>query len=300
MGRVNRILQLQRDCSRIAGKYKAARKQWETLNARYGGSREQRATRLEEIRRELLEVVHWETGEHAEFDARHNVQVSGSTRTWKPVRGCPDCDRKEEECGRNALKRERDQIYEWGRELNGCTAQVRDQRTRAEAVVFDINREARYLGLPSFKADITGKGFITGTGTVQNFSAHGQYVLDSGTSVTYGNTTVVLDSSEQLVAYRLGDGNWTLMRVLARPKITTDKGWYTVMRSTGVIEMMVGPDGESTNTYPHVHVIHDSQANQIRVVVSRSSSDHSSPEILPGDAYGNEVNAAILRALQQL
>jgi len=108
-----------------------------------------------------------------------------------------------------------------------------------EAVVFDINREARYLGLPSFKADITGKGFITGTGTVQNFSAHGQYVLDSGTSVTYGNTTVVLDSSEQLVAYRLGDGNWTLMRVLARPKITTDKGWYTVMRSTGVIEMMV-------------------------------------------------------------
>lgn len=302
MGTIDRILQLQQDYRAVAGEHNTVKKQWKSLDAQYGGSREQRRARLDELSQELSETLHVEPGEHGAFDAHHNLRVSGTKRTWTAVPECPDCDRNMARYGRNALRKERAQIYSWNKELNGYIERMNSLRARAEAIVADINQQARYVGLPRFEADITGEGFITATDTVQDFSARGQYVLNSGTSVTYGDTIVVLDDAEQVMAYRSRGSDWTVMRVAARPRITR-RGWYSILHqngTTGTIEMMIGTDGESTNSYPHVHVIHDESKNQIRIVASRSSSDHSPPEFLSGDASGNEVNAAIERAIRLL
>jgi hypothetical protein len=77
--------------------------------------------------------------------------------------------------------------------------------------------------------------------------------------------------------------------------------WFSKYReSDGTIELMVDRDGNPTNTYPHVHVIHDELKGEVRLVLSLSPSNHPKRETLPGTASGNEVNAAIDRFVMEL
>lgn len=73
---------------------------------------------------------------------------------------------------------------------------------------------------------------------------------------------------------------------------------YTV--NQGTIELLVDRDGNQTTAYPHVHVIHDEANREVRVLVSLAPGNHPHSEVLPGTASGNEVNAAIDRAIELL
>lgn len=70
--------------------------------------------------------------------------------------------------------------------------------------------------------------------------------------------------------------------------------WYSKARSDdNTVHVMYDANGEITTDYPHVHVIHDGKANEVRVVASWGPGDHSDPLVLPGDASGNDVNTAV-------
>jgi hypothetical protein len=77
--------------------------------------------------------------------------------------------------------------------------------------------------------------------------------------------------------------------------------WYSkYMSSDGSIQILLDKNGNVTDQYPHVHVIHDEPGSEVRIHVTRSEGRHSDHEVLPGNASGNEVNAAIERALRKL
>ncbi|SRR6266498_687002 len=77
--------------------------------------------------------------------------------------------------------------------------------------------------------------------------------------------------------------------------------WYSKYREeNGKIHLLIDPDGNPTNTYPHVHVIHDEQQREVRIVASTVNRRHVYDQTLSGEADGNEVNAAIDQALTEL
>ena len=77
--------------------------------------------------------------------------------------------------------------------------------------------------------------------------------------------------------------------------------WFTKYREgDGTIELLIDPEGNLTDTYPHLHVIHDERAGEVRFVASTSNRQRVYTSTLPGDVSGNEVNAEIDRALREL
>lgn len=300
MGTIDEILELQKKAKKIQKKWKKADRVSDDIIDDYGDL-EAIDARRQEIRAEFQRTLTASAGDHGEFDSRHQVSRESGRIRWRSVEGCDSCEALLEQHGLLDLREEGRWLRKQRDKLEKALDRYNDLPDERESLLSEINEQAARLGLPSFQAaydDNTGfTGFVQETDTVLDFMARGQYVLDSGTSITYGQVTVVLDNSEEVVAYRHGSSDWTVMRVTARPRITTTRGWYSVMRQDGTMEMMIGPDGESTNSYPHVHVIHDDTQQQIRVVASRSPSDHSPPEILPFNTDGNEINAAIERAL---
>lgn len=77
--------------------------------------------------------------------------------------------------------------------------------------------------------------------------------------------------------------------------------WHSkYMSKDGSIQVLLDKNGNVTDQYPHVHVIHDEPGSEVRIHVTRSEGRHSDHEVLPGNASGNEVNAAIERALRKL
>jgi hypothetical protein len=77
--------------------------------------------------------------------------------------------------------------------------------------------------------------------------------------------------------------------------------WFNkYIERDGTIELLIDRDGNPTDRYPHVHVIHDEKLFEVRILVSVSPHNHASRQTLPGSASGNEVNAAIDRALAEL
>lgn len=68
----------------------------------------------------------------------------------------------------------------------------------------------------------------------------------------------------------------------------------------GKIDVILDGDGNPTKVYPHIHVAHNARENHVAVIVSLGPRNHPDEEILPIGASGNEVNAAIERALQKL
>lgn len=77
--------------------------------------------------------------------------------------------------------------------------------------------------------------------------------------------------------------------------------WYSKYRSDdGKIHVLLDKNGNPTNKYPHIHVIHDEYGGEVRVVLSADPSRHPKVEKLPGDASGSQVNAAIERMMSEL
>jgi len=77
--------------------------------------------------------------------------------------------------------------------------------------------------------------------------------------------------------------------------------WYSKYRSDdGKIHVLLDKNGNPTNKYPHIHVIHDEYGGEVRVVLSADPSHHPKVEKLPGNASGNQVNAAIERMMSEL
>lgn len=77
--------------------------------------------------------------------------------------------------------------------------------------------------------------------------------------------------------------------------------WFSKYREQdGQIHLLIDLDGNLTNTYPHVHVIHDEAVGEVRLVASTRDRRRVFSETLSGDVSGNEVNAAIDRALAEL
>lgn len=66
------------------------------------------------------------------------------------------------------------------------------------------------------------------------------------------------------------------------------------------IELLIDQNGNPTDRYPHVHVIHDEVLYSVTVQVSVARGRYPHKVILPGSATGNEVNAAIDQALAEL
>jgi hypothetical protein len=302
MGTIDEILRLQREYIDVAREMNIAEAEYKELLRRYGSPQHRQALH-DQLKSRLSERVAVGADDHPDpFDSRHNLQVQGKKRIWTNIQGCPSCDSINEKYGRNGIRAELAELRRQNVEAREAYLKYDEAWSRHKAVVDEFAPHIELL--PSYTLRLNGSGGVADTGPIRSFEVGGQLVLEEGTYVDYdadGKTArAVLDSSGQLVAYQIGGSHWTLMRVPARPRIVTRRGWYSVMRQDGTIEMMIGPDGESTNSYPHVHVIHDESTGQIRVVASRSSSDHSAPEVLPYDADGNEVNAAIERAIRLL
>jgi hypothetical protein len=130
MGTIDRILQLQQDYRTLATEWRRVKQTYDSLISRYGGSRDQWLSRLEQIRRELDDPLHpLKTGSHGSFDSRHNALPNGSGgTTWTWVEGCSACNHLKDVNGITPLEEERAQIYEWGKELNGYLARLRELR----------------------------------------------------------------------------------------------------------------------------------------------------------------------------
>lgn len=113
-----------------------------------------------------------------------------------------------------------------------------------------------------------------------NGPGHGHYAMDSRDKVTYRREPFDPHGSQNFT-----DGGYPRAQ---------GSNWYTKSRSDdGTVHAMYDKQGGITTSYPHVHVIHDSQADQVRVVASWGPGNHSQPTVLPGSASGNEVNAAV-------
>jgi ABC-type nitrate/sulfonate/bicarbonate transport system substrate-binding protein len=75
---------------------------------------------------------------------------------------------------------------------------------------------------------------------------------------------------------------------------------YVEDARTRKIQLFVDRNGNPTDRYPHVHVIHDEVLYAVTIQVSVACGFYPYKVVLPGSATGNEVNAAIDQALAEL
>jgi len=128
--------------------------------------------------------------------------------------------------------------------------------------------------------------YFGGAGTPDG-PGHGHYALDSSGSLTYRREPFDPHGSQNFkdVRYPRAQGS----------------NWYSKWRSDdSTAQIMYDKAGNVTTGYPHVHVIHDDLADQIRVVASWGPRSHSRTTVLAGDASGNDVNAAVDELRRQL
>lgn len=65
------------------------------------------------------------------------------------------------------------------------------------------------------------------------------------------------------------------------------------------IHVLLGPDGNQTLDYPHVHVIHDEPGSEIRMHITRAKNQRDNHVVLPGNASGNAV-IAVMSAVPEI
>ncbi len=87
--------------------------------------------------------------------------------------------------------------------------------------------------------------------------------------------------------------------VKAEREIAQGSSYYSKW-NRGRLDMLVDKAGNPTTTYPHVHVIHNDSGGGIRVVASQSKSARVFEVVLPSDADGNRVEAAVREARSHL
>jgi hypothetical protein len=66
------------------------------------------------------------------------------------------------------------------------------------------------------------------------------------------------------------------------------------------IDLFVDKYGNPTTTYPHVHVVHNDSGGGIRVVASRGKGTRVHEVVLPTDADGRRIEAAVREAQRYL
>lgn len=74
---------------------------------------------------------------------------------------------------------------------------------------------------------------------------------------------------------------------------TSSRGGWNSKYGRGTTELLLDKNGNPTTGYPHVHVIHDEPGGRIKLHITRSRDVHTDELYLPGNASGNQVNAAI-------
>lgn len=85
------------------------------------------------------------------------------------------------------------------------------------------------------------------------------------------------------------------------PKPSREWGWFSKFKSESQkTEILVGPDGQPTAEYPHVHVIHDETKGFIKIIASRGPTDHPFQRLLDGDALASEVDSVIAEMIAKL
>lgn len=120
-----------------------------------------------------------------------------------------------------------------------------------------------------------------------NGEGHGHYAMDSSGNVTYRR-----DPFDPHGAHNFTDRKYPYLE---------GRGWYSKTSSSdNVVHILHDKDGDLTTSYPHVHEIHDPEENAIFVIASYSPQSHSEPIILPLDASGNEVRAAVIAMQKRL
>lgn len=81
----------------------------------------------------------------------------------------------------------------------------------------------------------------------------------------------------------------------------TGSDYYSKYRSDdGKIHVFLDRNGNPTTSYPHVHVIHDERGGEVRIVHSSGDGTHPERTTLPGNASGNQINAAVADMLKRL
>lgn len=85
------------------------------------------------------------------------------------------------------------------------------------------------------------------------------------------------------------------------PKPTRKGGWYSKARSDDqTVHQFIGSNGDLTSERPHVHVIHKEKQGEILIQITLQDGSHPDGITLPGDASGNEVNAAIQEMVRRM
>ena len=85
------------------------------------------------------------------------------------------------------------------------------------------------------------------------------------------------------------------------PLPSREWGWYSKHSTrTGKTDIMIGKDGDLTEEYPHVHVIHDDDAGWVKVIASRSATDKPFQKLVDAKEGPGAVDQAIEEAQQRL
>jgi hypothetical protein len=226
---LNEIVKLQKRLKKLGRKCDESDCEIEELTAEYG-YREDIETRLEEISENLNEIIHIAAEEHGEFDSRHSVTHHGQTIRFKAVPGCADCDSISEAHGLADLIEELKSLRWAQRRLEKLEDRRDDMDEEYQDLLTQINDLGQTLGMPSFEVRWDERhglvGLITQVGPIQHFKVNRRTILEEGLFANYyldGHTArAIFDASEQLVAYHLGDGNWTVTATWEKYRTSAD------------------------------------------------------------------------------
>lgn len=261
MSKIARIVQSQERYLDLVAQFRDAEASYRTFTEQHGTS-EQRQARLKEIKNRLGGTIKAPVSAHPDpFDTRHHLRIEGRERHWTSVRGCPSCEQLMKDHGLGSIWSEAGELQQRNAEARELRQRVRNLWDRHQAVAEEHSREEGLL--PSYYLRLDGSGRITATGSVRNFEVRGRLVLDEGTYVDYdvnGQTArAVFDSSEQLVAYHLGDGDWTVTEVGKRwEKYNSSQSYLTGKPQT---DLYFGKKGEKGG---HIAVNSDGNIEHVR------------------------------------
>ena len=266
MRTLDEIVKLQKRLRKLSQKYDGAEEEIDEIAYDYGDLDAIEA-RLRDAEDSLSEVIRIGAEEHGQFDSRHSVTAQGKSTRFRTVSGCPDCDSLLEAHGLADLIEESKNLR-WARSrLKKLEDRRDDMAYEFNDLVAQINELGQALGLPSFEVRWDENhglvGFITKVGSVNNFKIHERVILQEGHFVNYdldGRTArAIFDSAEQLVAYHLGDRNWTITATWEKYKasINWDSG-------TAQTNLFVGTIGE-TDQKKKVHIAIDEHGDVVFV-----------------------------------
>jgi hypothetical protein len=224
---LDEIVTLQKRLKKLGKKCDDVDYEIEDVTAEYG-YREDIEARLREINDSLSEIIHIVAEEHGEFDSRHSVTYDGQITRFRAVPDCPDCDSIIEAHGLADVIEENKNLQWAQKRLKKLEDRRDDMGDDYEDLRAQINELGQAVGLPSFEVrwddDHGLVGLITQVGPIKRFKLHEKVILEDGRFANYDldgrSARAIFDTSEQLVAYHLGDRQWV---ELGSTQYTQDK-----------------------------------------------------------------------------